>query len=43
MRGLQAGVYRTSDKTIQFFGQYDAMRQTATVPFTLTSSRASKV
>jgi hypothetical protein len=35
MRGLQAGVYRTSSKTIQFFGQYDAMRQSATVPFTL--------
>jgi hypothetical protein len=35
MRGLQAGVYRTSGKTIQFFGQYDAMRQTASVPFTL--------
>ena len=25
-RGLQAGIYRTSDKTIQFFGQYDAVR-----------------
>ena len=35
MRGLQAGIYRTSSKTIQFFGQYDAMRQTASVPFTL--------
>jgi hypothetical protein len=35
MRGLQAGIYRTSGKTIQFFGQYDAMRQSATVPFTL--------
>jgi hypothetical protein len=35
MRGVQAGVYRTSDKIIQFFGQYDAMRQSATVPFTL--------
>jgi hypothetical protein len=35
MRGLQAGVYRTSDKIIQFFGQYDAMRQTTAVPFTL--------
>lgn len=34
MRGLQAGIYRTSDKTIQFFGQYDAVRQSATVPFT---------
>jgi Membrane bound beta barrel domain (DUF5777) len=35
MRGLQAGIYRTSDKIIQFFGQYDAMRQSAAVPFTL--------
>ena len=35
MRGLQAGIYRTSSKTIQFFGQYDLMRQTTTVPFTL--------
>jgi hypothetical protein len=35
MRGLQAGIYRTSSKTIQLFGQYDAMRQTTSVPFTL--------
>ena len=35
MRGLQAGIYRTSSKTIQFFGQYDAMRQSPSVPFTL--------
>jgi len=35
MRGLQAGVYRTSGKTIQFFGQYGAMRQSDSVPFTL--------
>ena len=35
MRGLQAGIYRTSGKTIQFFGQYDVMRQSASVPFTL--------
>ena len=34
MRGLRAGIYRTSSKTIQFFGQYDAMRQSS-VPFTL--------
>ena len=26
-RGLQAGIYRTSSKTIQFFGQYDVLRQ----------------
>ena len=35
MRGLQAGIYRTSGKTIQFFGQYDAVRQSATMPLTL--------
>jgi hypothetical protein len=35
MRGLQAGVYRTSNRTIQFFGQYDAVRQSPSVPFTL--------
>ncbi len=35
MRGLQAGIYRTSDKTIEFFGQYDWIRQNATVPLTL--------
>ncbi len=26
-RGAQAGIYRTSDRTIQFFGQYDAVNQ----------------
>ncbi len=36
MRGLQAGILRTSlGKTIQFFGQYDAFRQTESVPMTL--------
>jgi hypothetical protein len=35
MRGLQAGIYRTSDKIIQFFGQYNAIRQSPEVPFTL--------
>ena len=35
MRGLQAGIYRTSDKTIEFFGQYDWIRQSASVPVTL--------
>jgi hypothetical protein len=35
MRGLQAGIYRTSDKTIEFFGQYDWIRQSETVPMTL--------
>jgi hypothetical protein len=36
MRGLQAGIYRTSGKTIQFFG-HDLMRQSASVPFTLNA------
>jgi len=35
MSGLQAGIYRTSDKTIEFFGQYDAVRQSNTVPMTV--------
>jgi hypothetical protein len=37
MRGLQAGIYRTSSKTIQFFGQYDVMRQSESIPFTLNA------
>ena len=35
MRGLQAGIYRTSNKTIEFFGQYNLMQQTGTAPFAL--------
>jgi hypothetical protein len=35
MRGLQAGIYRTSDKTIEFFGQYDLFRQSESLPITL--------
>jgi len=27
MRGLQAGIYRTSDKTIEFFGRYSVLQQ----------------
>src|SRR5688572_19985747 len=27
MRGLQAGILRTSDKTIEFFGQYNVLNQ----------------
>jgi hypothetical protein len=27
MRGLQAGIHRTSNKTIEFFGQYSLLRQ----------------
>jgi hypothetical protein len=36
MRGLQAGINRTSaGKAIQFFGQYDAFRQSEAMPVTL--------
>jgi hypothetical protein len=35
MRGLQAGIYRTSDKTIEFLGQYDMFRQSESVPATV--------
>ena len=35
MRGLQAGIYRTSDKTIEFFGQYDLFGQSASMPATV--------
>jgi hypothetical protein len=35
MRGLQAGIYRTSDKTIEFFGQYDLFRQSVAMPATV--------
>ena len=29
MKGTQIGIYRTSNRTIQFFGQYSAMQQSA--------------
>ena len=32
MRGLQAGIHRTSNKTIEFFSQYNLMQQTASRP-----------
>src|SRR4051812_1723793 len=31
-RGLQAGVHRTSDRTIGFFGQYSVLQQSAARP-----------
>jgi hypothetical protein len=34
-RGLQAGIHRSSDKTIQFMGQYSALRQGDTAPIGL--------
>jgi hypothetical protein len=30
--GLQAGIHRTSDRTIEFFGDYNVLRQTAEMP-----------
>lgn len=35
MSGLQAGIYRTSDKTIEFFGQYDLFGQSESMPATV--------
>jgi hypothetical protein len=35
MRGLQAGIHRTSNKTIEFFGQYNLMQQGETRPLGL--------
>ena len=32
MRGLQAGIHRTSNKTIEFFSQYNVMQQGASRP-----------
>lgn len=32
MRGLQAGIHRTSNKTIEFFGQYNVLQQNASWP-----------
>lgn len=36
-RGTQAGIHRTSNKTIEFFGQYDAIRQSADRGFGLAA------
>ena len=35
MRGLQAGIHRTSNKTIEFFGQYSVLQQSASSPIGL--------
>jgi hypothetical protein len=32
MRGLQAGIHRTSDKTIEFFSQYNVLQQSGSAP-----------
>jgi hypothetical protein len=35
MRGLQTGIHRTSNKTIEFFGQYNVLQQGTSAPFAL--------
>jgi hypothetical protein len=35
MRGLQAGVYRTSNKTIEFFGQYNVAQEGSWLPMSV--------
>ena len=35
MRGLQAGIHRTSNKTIEFFGQYSVLQQSGSSPIGL--------
>jgi hypothetical protein len=35
MRGTQLGIYRTNDRTIEFFGQYNVMQESATRPIGL--------
>ena len=38
VRHVQAAVYRTAiDKTFQFYGKYDAIRQTQSIPFSLSA------
>src|SRR5688572_22161874 len=32
MRGLQAGIHRTSNKTIEFFGQYNLLQENGAAP-----------
>ena len=35
MRGAQIGIHRTSDRAIQFFGQYEAVQQGDSFPLTI--------
>lgn len=37
LRGTQIGIHRTSDKTIELFGQYDALRQAEGRPYGLAA------
>jgi hypothetical protein len=38
MRGLQGGIYRTSDRTIQFFSRYSVLTQRHGAPISLDAS-----
>jgi hypothetical protein len=38
MRGLQAGIYRTSDRTIEFFSRYNLLQQGEGMPVSLDAS-----
>lgn len=38
--GAQIGIYRTSDRTIQFFGQYDVLRQARGFPVSIAALAA---
>jgi len=40
MRGLQIGVYRTNDRTIEFFGQYSAVQQGERMPLSIDAYAA---
>src|SRR5689334_25109255 len=37
IRGGQIGIHRTSDKTIEFFGQYDVLHNTERKPFNVAA------
>jgi hypothetical protein len=37
MRGLQTGIHRTSDKTIELFGEYNVLQQRASTPIGLNA------
>jgi hypothetical protein len=40
MRGAQVGVYRTSDKTIDFFGSYNIFRALGSLPISVSANAA---
>jgi hypothetical protein len=41
-RGLQVGIYRTSDRTIEFFTQYNLLQQSGRLPFGLSALASSE-